>query len=144
MRGLGQSELMARLCEEMRRPPFHGWLLPRAVAVDGDQKVVEIEVDFRRELGFSRDADFYHGGVLSALADIAGHAAVAVWHGAPAPTIDLRIDYLRVAPGETLRAKGLLRKLGRAISTADVELFVGQRLVAVARGTYSTLQEPRP
>lgn len=140
----GPSELMARLHEEMRRPPFHEWLKPQAVSVDGDRKVIEIAVDFRPELGFSREGDFYHGGVIAALADIAGHAAVAVWHGAPAPTIDLRIDYLRAAPGGTLRAKGLLRKLGRAISTADVELLVDQRVVAVARGTYSTPQEPRP
>lgn len=136
-----QPELMARLREEMTRPPFHGWLCPRPVSVDGESRTVEIEIEFRPELGFSREGDYYHGGVISALADIAGHAAVAVWYGGQAPTLDLRVDFLRAAPGGALRAKGVLRKLGRSTSTADVELSVGGRLVALARGTFSTRQE---
>jgi len=52
---------------------------------------------YQPHLSRAPDEASYHGGVIATLIDLAGHAAVAVSIGRMAPTIDLRIDYLRPA-----------------------------------------------
>jgi uncharacterized protein (TIGR00369 family) len=129
---------LARLAEEMRRPPLHAFLAPRAHAVDPVSGEVVIRLPFRPEFGRDPVDVGYHGGVLAALIDLAGHAAVAVRIGKPAPTIDLRIDYLRPAPGVELEARARVLRAGRAIGRADVDVFANGVLVAVGRGSFST------
>lgn len=133
------ADALARLEEEMRRPPFHAVLGPQAHAVDVETGEVVIRLPFRQE--FRRDpvAEGYHGGIIASLIDLAAHAAVAVKIGKPAPTIDLRIDYLRPAPGVTLVARARVLRAGRAIARADVDVIADGVLVAVGRGTFSTL-----
>jgi uncharacterized protein (TIGR00369 family) len=70
---------------------------------------------------------------------LAGHAAVAVHIGKPAPTIDLRIDYLRPAPGVTLFARAQVLRAGRSVARADVEVIADGKIVAVGRGSFSTV-----
>lgn len=132
------SDLLARLHEEMLRPPFNRWLAPEVLGVDEAGKAVDLSLPFRPELGHHPSQPFFHGGVIAAFADAAGHAAVAVFHGRPTPTITLSIDYLAPASGLTLTARGILRRLGRTLSRADVELRCESKLVALARGTFST------
>ncbi len=129
---------IARLQEELDRPPFNRWLELLPVAVDDEERTIEICLPYRPEFSHHPSQGIFHGGVLAALADVAGHAAVAVFHGRPAPTVTLQIDYLAPAVGETVVARGILRKLGRNLSRADVELRCGNRLIALARGTFST------
>ena len=117
--------------------PFHRWLMPEATAVDLAERSVVVTLNFRPELGLRQGAEIFHGGVVAALADITGHAAVAVWQGGAVPTIGLQIDYLAPAQGKTLVAQGRLRKLGRTLGRADVEMSVNGKLVALARGTFS-------
>jgi len=133
------GQALARLQEEMRRPPLHAFLAPQALAVIAESGEVIIRLPFREE--FRRDPveDGYHGGILAALIDLAGHAAVAVKTGKPAPTIDLRIDYLRPAPSVDLEARARVLRAGRAIARADIEVMANGVLVAVGRGTFSTL-----
>jgi len=96
-----------------------------------------MQMPFRPEFRRARDGDGYHGGILAALIDLTAHAAVAVQTGRVAPTIDLRVDYLRSAPGVTLRAVGRVLRLGGSVARADVEVWAGpERLVAVGRGTF--------
>jgi uncharacterized protein (TIGR00369 family) len=130
---------MARLEEEMRRPPFHAVLAPEAHEVNPETGEVVIRLPFRED--FRRDPvdDGYHGGVIASLIDLAGHAAVAVKVGKPAPTIDLRIDYLRPAPSVTLEARARVLRAGRAIARADIDVLADGVVVAVGRGTFSTL-----
>lgn len=128
----------ARLQEELDRPPFNRWLAAVPVAVDSEKRTIEIRLPYRPEFSHHPAQNVFHGGVLSALADVAGHAAVAVFHGSPTPTITLQIDYLAPAMGDAVLARGLLRKLGRNLSRADVELRCGEKLVAIARGSFST------
>ncbi len=117
--------------------PFHWWLKPEAYSVSevGD---IEVRLHFRPEFQRAPDAPEYHGGVVAALIDIVAHATVAVSTRRMAPTIDLRIDYHRVA-SRTLHAKGILKKLGRTIASVDVEVWSEEeKLLAIGRGVLST------
>ena len=67
---------------------------------------VVIRLPFRPEFCRGPKEPYFHGGVIAALIDLTGHAAVAVGLGRAAPTIDLRIDYLRPASGDGLLATG--------------------------------------
>jgi uncharacterized protein (TIGR00369 family) len=119
------------------RSPFHrliGLELVRA-----DDGVVEMRLPWRDELGRADGSDWFHGGVLSALIDIAGDYAIAAKLGRGVPTIDLRVDYLRPARRGELRAVARALKVGRTIGVADVELRdAAGALVAVGRCAYST------
>jgi uncharacterized protein (TIGR00369 family) len=129
---------LARLAREMTEPPFHDVLKPQPVSVDADGTVV-VRLPFRPEFCRGRESQFYHGGVLASLADIAAHAAIAVHVGRMVPTIDLRIDYLRAAPASDLLATGRVLIVGRSVGRADVEIAaIGGKVVAVARGAFST------
>jgi uncharacterized protein (TIGR00369 family) len=133
------TEALAKLRHEMERPPFHAILRPQAVEADPDAGIVVIALPYSPELRRSPDDKSYHGGVIAALIDLAGHAAVAVKIGKMAPTIDLRIDYLGVTDGTDLKATAKLIKAGRTIARADVEVTDGRgRTIAIGRGAYST------
>lgn len=125
----------------MERPPFHSWLRPIPLSADEERREIAISLRYRPEFSHHPIESIFHGGVLAALVDLAGHAAVAVWHGPPTPTISLQIDYLRPVVGDDIEARGILRRLGRSISRADVEITAGGKLVALGRGTYSTLEK---
>ncbi|HVL77082.1 MAG TPA: PaaI family thioesterase [Noviherbaspirillum sp.] len=134
-----QAQALARLEEEMRRPPFHAVLAPQAHAVDPESGEVVIRLPFHPDFGRDPVHVGFHGGVIASLIDLAGHAAVAVKVGKPTPTVDLRIDYLRPAPGVTLEARARVLRAGRAIARADIDVLADGVLVAVGRGTFSTL-----
>ena len=88
-----RSIALARLREELERPPFHAVLRPRPIDADPDSGTVTVALDYRDELARAPHDKSFHGGVIATLIDLAGHAAVAVKIGKMAPTIDLRIDY---------------------------------------------------
>jgi uncharacterized protein (TIGR00369 family) len=135
------GEALRRLQHELSHPPFHALLgPPRAVAADPDAGTVTIDVPYQQSFRRAADSGDIHGGVIAAIIDMAAHAAVAVRIGRMAPTVDLRIDYLRPAPAGTLRAVARTLRVGRAIGRADVEIRGEDGTVlAVGRGTFSTL-----
>lgn len=60
-------------------------------------------------------------------------------HGVP--TINFRTDYLRPAINTSLRAVATVRRAGRTVGVADVDVYDdSDRLVAVGRGTFSSQQ----
>lgn len=92
----------------------------------------------RPELERAPGSGQFHGGAIAALVDIAGDMAVAMALGGGVPTIDLRLDYLRPALGDRLVATATVRKLGRTVALADVEVVDAQgRLCAIGRGCYA-------
>jgi uncharacterized protein (TIGR00369 family) len=102
-----------------------------------------LEIPFKPELVGDPERPALHGGVLSALADAAGGAAV--WTGLEDPrarlsTIDLRVDYLRPARLETVVAEATVVRLGNRVGVADVKLFHPDReteIVATGKGVYN-------
>jgi uncharacterized protein (TIGR00369 family) len=132
---------LERLRGEMLRPPFHGFLQPQAVEADAGAGVIAVQLSFRPDLARAPNEQSFHGGVIASLIDLAGHAAVAIKIGRMAPTIDLRIDYLRPSNGDKVLAKARVLKLGRTVATVDIDVLDGQsHLIAVGRGSYSTAQ----
>ncbi|GAA4343322.1 hypothetical protein GCM10023144_46110 [Pigmentiphaga soli] len=141
-RSARDAAAMARLRHELAHPPFHAVLGPEAVGVDADAGTVVIRLPYREAFRRAAGSADIHGGVIATLIDLAAHAAVAVQTGRMAPTIDLRIDYLRAAPGTDLLATARTLRVGRTIARADVEVTAAgdARPVAVGRGTFSTHQ----
>src|SRR5690348_7274439 len=67
-----------------------------------------------------------HGGVISALADVAG--GMAVWSALAEPmsrvsTIDLRVDYLRPGKPDALIAESKVLRIGGRMGVSDITIF---------------------
>jgi uncharacterized protein (TIGR00369 family) len=84
---------------------------------------------------------FFHGGVVSGLADhAAGAAATTVLPaGKIAVTVDLHLNFLAPADGAGLVATARMLQVGSTICVATVEVFTasaaGEKLCAVAQAT---------
>ena len=83
-----------------------------------------------------------HGGVLSALADTSGGAAVwtAIGNDDRVSTIDLRVDYLRPGPLERLLAIGDVLRVGNRAGVAAIRIVPEARpeeVIAEDKGVYS-------
>ena len=103
---------------------------------------VELRLPFRNEFLRHDDSDWLHGGVVSALIDIAGDYAVITETGVGVPTIDMRVDYLRPARRGDLLATARTLRVGRTVSVADVEVRDSQgTLVAVGRAVYASARQ---
>ena len=123
--------------DNIAQTPFHQWLLPRLMSVDEAAGSLTIHLTLRPEFRRLPDRPEIHGGIVSALIDITGHAAIAAKLRHSVATIDLRVDYLRLAGGSELRAVGTVVKVGRTIGIVDVHMTDDQgRAVAIGRVSY--------
>lgn len=136
------EDIGTTLRELLLSGPFHELLGMELVGYDGSAGTVEIRLPWRREFERAADTKQWHGGPIAALIDIAGDFALVAMLGRGIPTIDLRIDYVRPAIDTDLVATGRTIRAGRSVGVVDVEVRdKGDRIVAVGRGTYSTLQQ---
>lgn len=132
------EEIRAMLDAEMTASPFIRFSGMEIAAFDPEGGVLEITMPSRPEfLRNDRDETMIHGGPIAALIDTAGDFAVAMRVGGAVPTISFTVDYFRPARG-LLRAVATVRKTGRSICVADVEV-IGEdgKVCAIGRGTYS-------
>lgn len=133
------ADTNAFLRDNLAAPPFHQWLRPELVEYEPESGKTTVRLRNRPEFRRDHASPAFHGGVLATLIDIAGHMAVAARVGHGVPTIDLRVDYLRMAAGEVLLAEARPLRLGRSIAVVDIRVLDDQsRLVACGRGAYST------
>ncbi len=117
--------------------PFHRLIGLELVRAEAGE--VEMRLPWREELGRADGSDWYHGGILSALIDIAGDYAIASRLDRWVATIDLRVDYLRPALRGDLTARARAIKVGKTVGVADVELRDARgAVVAIGRCAYST------
>ena len=90
-----------------------------------------------------------HGGVLSALVDMAVGGAFGTTHdnaagGVGQTTLDLNVSFLAAAGDGDIVAEGRLLRRGRSIAFGEARITDGAgKLVAVGRATYMLLQ-PKP
>lgn len=136
MTGPGGAELSFSHSPFMR---FLGLEIMRA-----EKGLVEIRLPYREEFLRHDGSDWLHGGVISALADIAGDYAVITETASGVPTIDMRVDYLRPARRGDLTALGKTVRVGRTVSVADIEIRDSAgTLVAVGRACYASPRPPK-
>ena len=85
---------------------------------------------------------YFHGGVISGLADLAAGGAVTTTlpAGRAVVTISLHVNFLAPAKGERLVAKGSVVKVGGTVGVASVDLFteegLSEHLCATATVTF--------
>jgi uncharacterized protein (TIGR00369 family) len=95
---------------------------------------------------WTRPGGFINGGTLMALADVAVYIAVFSAAGITplALTNELKMNFLRPAIGGDVLARARLRKLGRRVAFADVDVYMEAepgRLVAHATSSYVMPEE---
>lgn len=101
---------------------------------------ITLRMPMRPELERSGGTGQFHGGPIAGLIDTAGDFAILLSVGAPIPTVNFRVDYLRPAFGSHLVAHARARRVGRSVGVADVDVVDAEgRLLAIGRGTYSTV-----
>nr|WP_321265789.1 PaaI family thioesterase [uncultured Sulfurimonas sp.] len=86
-----------------------------------------------------------HGGAIATLADHCGwYAAVSVLDkGFSAVTIEIKINYLKPARDEVLKAEARVVNQSKRTIFTTIEIFSKDTLVAYATGTYHVLDERR-
>jgi uncharacterized protein (TIGR00369 family) len=120
--------------------PFHQWLMPELLEVNDGAGSVTIRLPIRPEFGRLPGRPELHGAIVAAMVDITGHAAIAAKLLHSVATIDMRVDYLRLAGGTELVAVATVIKMGRTIGVVDVRIQDDQnRLVAIGRAAYVTV-----
>jgi uncharacterized protein (TIGR00369 family) len=117
--------------------PYLRWLGIEVLSFE--DKAVEIKAKWREEWVANPAVEQTQGGILAALIDFAADFALVPQLGRMVPTIDMRVDYHRMAKRGDLTVKGRVIKLGRRFSVCEAEIRdAGGELVASGRGTYFT------
>lgn len=93
---------------------------------------------------------YFHGGVIAGLADHAagGAASTALPAGRIAVTIDLQVNYLAPADGDSLTAKAQAVQVGGTVCVARVDVTTAkageaERLCAIATVTLRAVEMPK-
>jgi len=121
--------------------PFNLFLGLTVVTADPVKQEVTMRSAMRTEFERRPGSKQWHGGVIASVIDTAGDFAVGMMVGRGLPTINFRVDYLRPAIDTALVAVSRVRRAGKSVGVADVDVFDEKgTLLAVGRGTYSTLE----
>ena len=116
----------------------------RTLGVEVDEAVegrVKLRVPLRDDLRNAAGAPL-HGGVLSALVDMAVGGALSTMHeqaagGVGQTTLDLNVSFIGAASDGHVVAEGRILRRGRQIAFGEATISdAGGRLVAVGRATY--------
>jgi uncharacterized protein (TIGR00369 family) len=92
----------------------------RVVAADTDR--CALEVRFRDEL--SQQHGFFHAGVVGALLDVAGGMAGSLAAGSDVLTVEYKLNLLRPAKGDVLRAEASVVRAGRQLVVTRGDAFI--------------------
>lgn len=124
------------------RGPYARWLGIKVLVFE--EKSVEVKATWREEWVANPSLQQTHGGILAALIDFTADLALIPHLGRFVPTIDMRVDYHRLAKPGDLRVKGRIIKLGRQFSVCEAEIRdAAGELIASGRGTYVTAEKPK-
>ncbi|HYB10404.1 MAG TPA: PaaI family thioesterase [Alphaproteobacteria bacterium] len=138
MSDAGSAVTLERMQAMLDGSPFIRLLKMRAVSIDAERQQVVMELPLTPEFERHPGTGQFHGGVIASLIDVAGDFALVILLGGGVPTINLRVDYLRPAGGNKLKACASVRRAGRTIGVVDVDVLDGsERLIAIGRGCYS-------
>lgn len=121
--------------------PFNLFLGLTVVTADPVAQEVTMRSAMRPEFERRPGSKQWHGGVIASVIDTVGDFAVGMMVGRGLPTVNFRVDYLRPAVDTALVAVSRVRRAGKSVGIADVDVFNEKGvLLAIGRGTYSTLE----
>jgi uncharacterized protein (TIGR00369 family) len=120
--------------------PFNAFLGLKVLSADPAKQEVTMRSELRAEFERKVASKQWHGGVIASVIDTVGDFAVGMMVGRGLPTVNFRVDYLRPAIDTALIAVARVRRAGKSVGVADVDVFNEKGvLLAIGRGTYSTL-----
>lgn len=120
--------------------PFIAFLGLKVVAADPQAEEITVRAPFRPEFERGGGTGQWHGGPIASVIDTVGDFALVQRIGRGLPTINFRVDYLRPAIDTALVVKARVRRNGRSVGVADVDVFDERgTLLAIGRATYATL-----
>ncbi|HEY0328282.1 MAG TPA: PaaI family thioesterase [Rhodopseudomonas sp.] len=121
--------------------PFALFLGLTVTSADPVKQEVTMRSPMRAEFERRPGSKQWHGGVIASLIDTVGDFAVGMMVGRGLPTVNFRVDYLKPAVDTALVAVSRVRRAGKSVGVADVDVFDDKgALLAIGRGTYSTLE----
>lgn len=131
---------VAQIQQMLDVSPFNLFLGLIVVTADASKQEVTMRSPMRPEFERRPGSKQWHGGVIASIIDTAGDFAVGMMVGRGLPTVNFRVDYLRPAVDTALVAVSRVRRAGKSVGIADVDVFDEKgALLAIGRGTYSTL-----
>ena len=103
------------------------------------QLAFEIQSHHKQHLGI------VHGGAIATLADHCGWYAVisTLDKGFTSVTIELKINYLKPAIGNIIKAEAKVINKTKRTAFTTIEIFAKDTLVAFATATYSIIDETK-
>ncbi len=135
---MSQALTAAELQERLSVSPFIRFLGLLVTEADPASQSVTMTLNMRPEFERVAGSGQWHGGPIAAVIDTVGDYALVMSTGRPLPTINFRVDYLRLAVNTALTAKASVRRAGRSIGVVDVDVTDASGvLVAIGRATYS-------
>ena len=117
------------------------WRLLGIEVDDAKEGWVRLRVPVRDDLRNAAAAPV-HGGVFSALVDMAVGGALSTLHvaaegGVGQTTLDLNVSFIGAGRGDVLYAEGKILRKGRSIAFGEARVTDAEgRLLAVGRATY--------
>ena len=131
---------VAALQAKFDASPFIAFLGLQVVEADAANEEITVRAPFRPELERGGGTGQWHGGPIASVIDTVGDFALVQLLGRGLPTINFRVDYLRPAVNTALIVKAKVRRNGRSVGVADVDVFDERgTLLAIGRATYATL-----
>ena len=139
---MSDPELLVRV--QARAEANLYWRYLGVRVVDAKPGWVRLRVPVRDELKNAEGAPV-HGGVYSALVDMAVGGALSTLHddaagGVGQTTLDLNVSFIAAATEGAVFAEGRILKRGRSIAFGEARITDAQdRLLAIGRATYMIL-----
>ena len=135
---MADFDTTGQIQESLDSSPFSAFCGFRIEEVDKDGGRIVMRMPMRPEMERLAGSGQMHGGPIACLVDTAACYACMLVLDRGVPTINFRIDYLRPVIDSDLKAVARVRRAGRTVAVADVDIFNdGGKLVATGRGTFS-------
>ncbi|HSQ99402.1 MAG TPA: PaaI family thioesterase [Sphingomicrobium sp.] len=128
----GEADLDRRCADSFGRQGLMRLLGAKLVEAANGRAI--IEVPYREDL--TQQHGYFHGGVVTAIADTAcGYAAYTTMPAdASVLTVEFKINLMNPAAGDLLRAEALVRKSGRTLVVVGATVLAIRRETAVPAG----------
>ncbi len=120
--------------------PFIAFMGLKVMNADLQKQEITVRSPMRAEFERRAGTKQWHGGPIASVIDTVGDFALGMMLGRGLPTVNFRVDYLRPAIDTDLIVTARVRRAGKSVGVADIDVFDEKgALLAVGRGTFATL-----